>query len=112
LSAPARLLASSPHNDHPAIARRLYHPHTSIDGIDEHARHLVFFVAVGGRHNELRADLELHLLHGTSEPSKVPNSARGAVTGLTPSRRSSCAELDRLAHFRRRRFQRVSRRFC
>jgi hypothetical protein len=77
------LVFAAPHNDDASIARRFHDPDARIDGVDEHARHLVFLIAISGRHNELCADLELHLLHDTSERLKVPISARDAVTGLT-----------------------------
>jgi hypothetical protein len=75
-------LANAAHNDDTSVAGRLDNADPSIDGIDDHSRHLVFFLAVRSRHHNGGADCE-RISHGTSERLKVPVLARRAVTGLT-----------------------------
>jgi len=61
------VLSRAAHNDDASVARRLDDPDSGIDGVDDDAGYLVFLITVGGRHDEPRADLELLVLHGTSE---------------------------------------------
>ena len=76
------LLEASPGPTLPTCFR-LHDPHTSIDGVHQNARHFVFLIAVGGRHDQLRADLELLVFHDL-QGAEFPATCRDRPHTLAP----------------------------